>query len=133
MLMRLARDAGKQGMLGDVIRVAHTAIANLRGTPVFLYLKKMISQPADYTSIATKMIAKSTESAKRTKSKARLEQTSIELEGRSFKTRDGQIQIFVQAKGMLRVFDPRRGVGYRPMDAEFLDALDAGRLVGCSI
>ena len=133
MLMRLAREAGKQGMLGDVIRVAHTSIAHLRGTPVFLYLKKMISQPADYTSIATKMIAKSTETAKTTKSKARLEQTSIELEGRSFKTRDGQIQVFVQAKGMLRVFDPRRGVGYRPMDAEFLEALDAGRLVGCSI
>ena len=132
LLMRLARDAGKQGTLGDVIRVAQTSIAKLRGTSVFLYLKKMLSQSTDYAWIARTMSEKSDESAKVTTRKARVEQKSVELEGRSFATRDGQIRVFVQAKGMLKVLDARRGTGYRPMDAAFLDALDEGRLIGVS-
>lgn len=130
LLMREAREAGKQGALGDVIRVAQASIAKLRGTPVFLYLRQMISQPTDYGWIAKTMSEKSGASARAARSADRIAQKAVELEGRSFATRDGQVQIVVEAKGMLRVRDARRGTGYRPMDAAFLDALDEGRLVG---
>ena len=125
-LMKLAKD--NQQRLSDVVQATRQYLDVLADNGLFAYLRKLVTQDRDYRYV----VQQESRGLQAAQLKQRLEQKSVELEGRSFATRDGQIRVFVQAKGMLKVLDARRGTGYRPMDAAFLDALDEGRLIGVS-
>lgn len=128
-LMRLAREANKAGALGSIWMLAKSRIdaLKLRGRAVFKYLRAMIHKPTDFAWVAAKNAQ--TEAIRRAQSEAgrHVDIKCAELEGQLFRGEEGTL-IKVETNGLLRVQRPGDVVRYDRMNAEFLEALAAGRL-----
>lgn len=127
--MRLAREANKAGALGSIWMLAKSRIdaLKLRGRAVFKYLRAMIHKPTDFAWVAAKNAQ--TEAIRRAQSEAgrHVDIKCAELEGQLFRGEEGTL-IKVETNGLLRVQRPGDVVRYGRMNAEFLEALAAGRL-----
>ena len=120
-LMKLAKKVNQR--LADVVTVAKQYIQNIKGRELYAYLHKLICADKDYRHIA-QVTAQGVQTIQM---RARLEQKSRELQGRRFTNRAGTLFVTVERDGMLsEVRDGQEGVC--PMTAEFLNALDDGRL-----
>jgi hypothetical protein len=121
-LMKLA--GSRKQRLSDIVAASKKYLEGLTDRSLFAYLRKLVMQDRDYRAVVEEEV----KAHQASQDKARLARKAVELEGRAFKTRDGRIQLFVKANGMLHQVAPDRA-GYRPLDRAFLDAIEDGRLV----
>lgn len=126
-LMQYAR--GQQKRLSDVVQVTRKYLENLKDKSLFAYLHKLLKEDRDFSAVAHK----EQKTHQEEQEKARLEQKAIELEGRSFKSRDGKLRINVRANGRLEFIRAGVMMGSSPMlkNPDFLRAIDEGRLMVC--
>jgi hypothetical protein len=121
-LMKLA--GSRKQRLSDIVAASRKYLEGLTDRSLFAYLRKLVMQDRDYRAL----VEEDVKAHQASQDKARLGRKAVELEGRAFKTRDGRIELFVKANGLLHQVAPDRA-GYRPMDQAFLDAIEDGRLV----
>lgn len=121
-LMKQAKEMKQR--LSDVVAVAKKYIAPLPVAAMFGYLKAMLGQNKDYSSVHHTEVTKATNEAK-------LKYLAIKseaLQGRQFTTRKGDVLVVVEESGLLT--EIRNGIRVcRRMDQNFLDAIEAARLI----
>lgn len=125
-LMRLARDSGKR--LSDVVMATRRYLERLSGRSLFAYLRRLVLAERDFAAVAQEDLREHQSAQQR----ARLEHKALELKGRVFRSRDRRTLVVVEAAGRLRI-DGNDGIRrYGRLDADFLEALDSGRLVAAT-
>lgn len=91
---------------------------------MFSYLKAMLKQNKDYGSVHRAEVEHAADDAQRKHLAIKAEA----MQGRQFKTRQGDMLIIVEEAGWLA--EIRNGVrACRRMTQNFLDAIEAGRLI----
>ena len=124
-VLALMKFAGiRKQRLSDIVQASRKYLEGLAGRSLFAYLRKLVMQDRDFRAV----VEHEAKAHQEVQDKERLARKTCELEGRAFKSRDGRIQVFVKANGMLHQVGPDRS-GYRPIDKHFLDAIEDGRLL----
>lgn len=127
-LMKFAK--GQQKRLSDVVQASRKYLQELSSTSLFAYLHKLLQSNRDFSAV----VQQEHQAHVQQQVKARLAQKAIDLEGRSFRTRDGKLRINVRANGCLEFIRAGILMGSSPMshNPDFLTALDEGRLIPCA-
>ena len=120
LLMKKAKEV--QQRLSDVVNTTKPYLEKLHGRQLFAYIKTLLSNGKDFGQIARN----SEESEKTEQMSEYLRNKADLLEGRSFSTKDGSLQIKVEAGVLAVQRQGQRFIAY--MSQKFLDGIDAGRM-----
>lgn len=121
-LMKLATMAKQR--LSDVVSATRQYLTSLRGGALFAYIRALLGKDKDYTFIVRAEARAGAED----QAKRRIDEKRIALLGRQYQTRDGSMIVVVEPGGVLaQIANGRRACC--PMNQQFLDAIDEGRLI----
>ena len=124
--MKIAKSAKQR--LSDVVMATRQYLDNLEGGRLFAYLKKLVSLDKDYARLVGQRKAEH----KVRFDTNRLKEARKQLAGKYFTSKERDVFIHVEPSGMLSIERGGVFIGCRPMDTEFLKAIDDGRLTKTS-
>lgn len=121
-LMKLAKHAKQR--LSDVVAATSNYLKPHKGRALYAYLRTLLGKDKDYRQ---QVDAEAKQQATK-REQEYLERKAMELTGRRFQTRDGQIILTILAQGFIE--EIRQGVRRMGrLNSNVLEAISAGRLI----